>query len=125
SARRGLKHPPPAASGLADVLRRARRPGAPRLVFAVRRAATAERTRSNGIAGKKSLSRQAAGLCARAVLRLQLCRRQGKGEGPMVEAEVAGAVLSRGVFERQRLRSLEYLALGSGQSNSCKTAWAR
>ena len=38
-----------------------------------------ERTHGDGAAGKKSLSGQAAELCARAVLRLHLCRRRGKG----------------------------------------------
>src|SRR5262249_6321973 len=89
-----LERPSPAASGLADVVRRGPGPTAPPLVFAVHPAATAKRTRSNGVAGKESLSRQASGLCARAALRLQLRRQQRKGRGRMVEAEVARALLS-------------------------------
>ena len=48
---------------------------------------------------KKSLSGQAADLCARAVLRLHLCRQRGKGEGPMVGPAIAGTVFPRGASE--------------------------
>src|ERR1700736_6513716 len=79
-----LEHPASAAPGLADVVRRARRPGAPAVVFAFPRTVARERTHSDRATGKESLSRQAADLCARAVLRLHLCRQRGKGEGAMV-----------------------------------------
>ena len=85
-----LEHPASAAPGLADVVRRARRPAAPAVVFAFPRTVAGKRTHSDSATGKESLSGQAADLCARAVLRLHLCRQRGKGEGRWWDRRLLG-----------------------------------
>src|ERR1700687_1534560 len=95
-----LEHSASAAPGLADVVRRARRPAGPAVVFAFPRTVAGERTHSDHATGNESISGQAADLCARAVLRLHLCRQRGKGEGSMVGPEIAGTVLPRGASDR-------------------------
>src|SRR5271168_4885502 len=98
-----MEHPAPAAAGLADVVRRAGGPSGPAVVFAFARTVAAERAHSDGAPGNKSLSGQAADLCARTVLRLRLCPRRGKGDGPMVGPAIAGTLLPRGAFERRMI----------------------
>src|SRR6516164_3057374 len=94
-----LEYPASAAPGLADVVRSARQPALPAMVYAFPRTVAHERAHSDGASGKKSLSGQAAALCARRILRLHLCRQRGKGDGPMVGPAIARAVFPRGEAE--------------------------
>src|SRR5271165_70943 len=95
-----LEHSTSAAPGLADVVRCARRPKTPAVVFAFPRTVAAKRTHSDSAAGEQSLPGQAADLCARAVLRLHLCQQRGTFRWPMVGPEIAGTVLPRRASER-------------------------
>ena len=54
-------------------------PQRPAVVFAFPRTVAGERTHGDGASGKESLSGQAADLCARAILRLHVCRQRGEG----------------------------------------------
>ena len=65
------------------------------VVFALPGGTAEERAGSDGSAGSESLSRQAAGVCTRAVLRLHLCQRRGEGKRSMVGSSVVRLVFPR------------------------------
>src|SRR6476620_8646750 len=98
-ARPALEHPASAAPRLADVVRSARQSAAPTLVLAFPRTVAGERADSDGAACKQLLRRQAANIRTRAVLRLHVCRKRGKGERPMVGPPIAWTVFSRRASE--------------------------
>src|SRR5271170_7331691 len=85
-----MEHPASAAARLADVVRRARRSATRAVVFALSRPPARERALGYGASGDEPLSRQAADLCAGAVLRLYVCRKRRAFGGPMVGPPIAG-----------------------------------
>src|SRR5271157_3519917 len=100
-----LEYPASVAPGLADVVRSARQPAHPAMVYAFPGTVAGERAHGDGAIGKKSLSRQAADLCASRVLRLHLCRPRGKGDGPMVGPAIARTVFPCGGAEEPMILS--------------------
>src|SRR5580692_313768 len=91
-----LEYPASAKTGLADVVRRARRSAPRELVSSFSGEATGKRTHRNCSAGKESVCTPGASVSARAVLRLHVFERRGLAQGPVVAASIAGAVLSGG-----------------------------
>src|SRR4029078_1479899 len=87
-ARPAVEHPASAAPRLADVVCGARQSATPSLVLAFLLTAAGKRADGDGAACEQSLCRQAAGLRARAVLRLHVRRERGKGGPPMAATAI-------------------------------------
>src|ERR1700683_1053275 len=91
----------PDATGLADVVRRARRSAARELVSSLFGKAAGKRTLRNSLARKEPFRRQGAAVSACAVLRLHLFEQRGIAKGLVVAAPLGGPVLSGGAAQAE------------------------
>src|ERR1700691_3248286 len=94
-----LEYSAPAATGLADVVRRARRSAARELGSSLFGKAAGKRSLRNSLARKDPLRRQGAAVSACAVLRLHLFEQRGIAKGLVVATPPGGPVLSGGAAQ--------------------------